>query len=97
MRLTHCSPLLAAAALAACATQPAQVGERHLGYGTPGVSAYLDPEQATDLRAIEARCAAVPQTASTASQIEGLPAACAQLRRTGRNQPGNSVQPNPLK
>lgn len=89
--------LVASAALSACSGPQTSKEVGHLGFGTPGVSSYLGGPEATDLQALQARCRQVPQPAGTTSQIEGLPAACAQLQRTGRNNPGNSVQPNPLK
>ena len=69
----------------------AKNGER-LGYGTPGVSAYVRNDEDNSLQAMLARCNGVAQ-ASAASETRGLPAACGQLQRTLRNQPGNTVQP----
>lgn len=82
---------LALATLGACSAAPSPSSEI-LGYGTPGVSAYVHDDKDSSLQAQLDRCGQVPQ-AATASQTQGLPAACGQLRRTIRNQPGNSAQP----
>lgn len=84
--------LAAALGLAACSGQPDKKDGQLLGYGTPGVSAYVQGDQAGSLQAQLDRCGQVPQ-ASTATQTQGLAAACGQLQRMLRNQPGNSVQP----
>ena len=81
-----------AAALGACSGAPMSKSDKMLGYGTPGVSAYGQNGEDRSLQAMLARCNGVPQ-ASAASEVRGLPAACAQLQRTLRNQPGNTVQP----
>jgi len=62
-----------------------------LGYGTPGVSAYMAADQPGGLRAELDRCRGVPQ-AGAAMEAQGLGAACDQLHRTMRNQPGNAVR-----
>jgi len=89
--------LAAALGLAACSSQPERRDGQVLGYGTPGVSAYVQGDQAISLQAQLDRCGQVPQagtaTQTTATQTQGLAAACGQLQRTLRNQPGNSVQP----
>lgn len=80
------------ASLAACApSSPYKVAGR-LGYGTPSVSAYVEGERDSTLQAELRRCERVGEPAP-AGQTQGLPAACDQLRRTVRNQPGNAVQP----
>lgn len=84
--------LVIALALSACSGQQAGKGTGMLGYGTPGVSSYVEDSQATSLQAQLDRCSKVPQ-AGAASQTQGLPAACGQLQRTLRNQPGNAVEP----
>ena len=86
--------LLAVLGLAACTATPLQMQAGMRGFGTPGVSAYAPDGDAPSLQAQLERCERVPQTGS-ASQTQGLAAACDQLRRTIRNQPGNSVQPSP--
>ncbi len=87
------APFLAVAAtLGACSGASMSKSAETLGYGTPGVSAYGQDGEDESLQAMLARCNGVPQ-ASAASEVRGLPAACAQLRRTLRNQPGNAVQP----
>lgn len=86
--------LPAALSLASCATDTVQPQSGMLGFGTPGVSAYTAEGDRPSLQAELDQCGRVPQTAS-ASPVRGLPAACDQLRRTSRNQPGNSVQPTP--
>jgi len=75
--------------LAGCAEQPNGQAPGPLGYGTPDVSTYVPANRADNLRAMRARCEGVPPAEPTATQ--GLPAACDQLRRTQRNQPGNSM------
>ena len=82
--------LVIALALSACSGQQASKGGV-LGYGTPGVSGYVGEDQATSLQAQLERCGQVPQD-GVASQTQGLAAACGQLQRTLRNQPGNSAR-----
>jgi len=84
--------LVASAALSACSVPQTSKEAGLLGYGTPSVSTYEQGAPASTLQEELDRCSGVPQTAAT-SQTQGLPAACSQLRRTVRNQPGNSVQP----
>ncbi len=85
-------PLLAAAvSLGACSGQPTK-DPRVLGYGTPGVSSYVQDDQAASLQAQLERCDQV-SLADAASETQGLAAACGQLKRMLRNQPGNTVQP----
>ena len=76
--------------LGACAAAPPRTGTAILGYGTPGVSSYVQGDEATSLQAQLDRCRQVSDPAA-ASQTQGLAAACGQLRRTLRNQPGNAV------
>jgi len=94
MRRAQFLPLLPAVlGLAACNVTPLQTQAGMRGFGTPGVSAYAPNGDAPSLQAQLERCERVPQ-AGSAGQTQGLPAACDQLRRTVRNQPGNSVQPS---
>ncbi len=86
--------LVASAALSACSGPQTSKEVGLLGYGTPNVSTYEQGTPASTLQEELDRCRGVPPTAAT-SQTQGLPAACGQLRRTVRNQPGNSVQPSP--
>lgn len=76
--------------LSACASSPAGTSGM-LGYGTPGVSAYMAGQQPDGLQAELDHCRGVPQTGAS-TETQGLAAACSQLHRTMRNQPGNSVQ-----
>lgn len=57
------------------------------GVGTPGVSAYVPHDQATTSQELLDRCRQAPQAVDN----EGLSAACDQLKRQERNQPGNSA------
>jgi len=93
-RFQFLSLLPAVLGLAACTVTPLQTQAGMRGFGTPAVSAYIPDGDAPSLQAQLDRCERVPQ-AGSASQTQGLPAACDQLRRTVRNQPGNSVQPIP--
>lgn len=77
--------------LAACSGPQASSGTGMLGYGTPSVSTYVGDNQAGGLQAELDQCRQVPQ-AGAAMQTQGLAAACRQLQRTLRNQPGNTVQ-----
>lgn len=92
-RLAHAHALVvvlaAAFGLASCARQGHEAGSQPRGVGVLGVSSYRDGESATSLQALLDRCAAPRQAGS--SPGEDLGAACDQLRRTMRNQPGNSV------
>lgn len=63
-----------------------------LGYGTPSVAAYVPADEGASVRAELQLCDRVPPPGS-AGRTQGLPAACDQLRRTLRNQPGNGVRP----
>ena len=81
--------------VAACAA-PAPDKGGLLGYGTPGVSSYVQGSQDSTLQAELERCRGVglPDAADQAGrQTGGLEAACNQLRRTAHNQPGNAVRP----
>jgi hypothetical protein len=80
----------AVSGLAACSAPPASSGTGTLGYGTPSVSAFMGADQAGGLQAELDKCRQVSQ-ADAATQPQGLLAACRQLQRTLRNQPGNSV------
>ena len=62
-----------------------------LGYGTPGVASYMGDGQAGSLQARTGQCQQVSH-GGAAAQTSGLAAACSQLHRTLRNQPGNSVR-----
>ncbi len=88
-RLT--AALVASAALSACSGPQTSKEAGLLGYGTPGVSLHGQGAPALTLQEELDRCRGVPQ-ASAASQTQGLPAACSQLQRTVRNQPGNTVR-----
>jgi hypothetical protein len=89
--LTIAAVSAAALGLAACSAPQATTGSGMQGYGTPGVSAYMANDQAGGLQAELDQCRKVPQTGA-ATEIRGLEAACRQLHRTLRNQPGNTVQ-----
>ena len=99
MTLTH-SPrqlgqlsalLVALATLGACSGPQTSEQAGPLGYGTPGVSTFGQGTPVATLQDELDRCSGVPQ-AGAASQTHGLPAACSQLQRTVRNQPGNTVR-----
>ncbi len=77
--------------LAACSAPQASSGTGMLGYGTPGVSAFMGDDQAGSFQAELDRCRQVSH-ADAATQTQGLVTACRQLQRTLRNQPGNTVQ-----
>lgn len=81
----------AALGLSACSAPQATSGTGILGYGTPSVSSYVGENEAGSLQAELDQCRRVSQ-ADTATQTQGLPAACRQLQHTLRNQPGNTVQ-----
>ena len=83
--------LLAVAALSACSGSQPNKAAGLLGYGTPGVSSYGQGTPATTLQEELDRCNAVSDLGA-ASQTQGLLAACSQLKRTARNQPGNTVR-----
>jgi hypothetical protein len=89
--LTVAAVFAAALGLAACSGQQASSGTGMLGYGTPSVSSYTGDDQAGGLQAELDKCRQVSQ-ADAARQTRGLAAACSQLQRTVRNQPGNAVQ-----
>ncbi len=96
--ISHCRFMLVlalGAGVAACAA-PAPDKGGLLGYGTPGVSGYVQDDRDSTLQAELERCRGVglPDAAGQAGrQTGGLEAACNQLRRTAHNQPGNGVQP----
>ena len=77
--------------LAACSSPQASSGTGMLGYGTPGVSTFMRDDQAGGLQAELDQCHRVPQDGAVI-QTQGLAAACRQLQRTLRSQPGNTVQ-----
>lgn len=77
--------------LAACSGPQTGKNTGVLGYGTPDISNYVGDDQTKSLQAQLDRCSKVPQ-AGAASQTQGLAAACGQLQRTMRNQPGNAVE-----
>lgn len=84
------------AGVAACSASAPNKDGGLLGYGTPGVSGYVQDGRDSTLQAELERCRGVglPDAAGQAGrQTGGLEAACNQLRRTARNQPGNAVQP----
>lgn len=83
--------LVALVVLGACSTSPESKNTGLLGYGTPGVSSSIQEPPATTLQEELNRCNRVPQ-AGAASETQSLPAACSQLQRTVRNQPGNTVR-----
>lgn len=80
----------AALGLAACSGPQAGGGTGMQGYGTPGVSTFMGNDQAGSLQAELERCRQVSQ-ADASTQAPGLVAACRQLQRTQRNQPGNTA------
>lgn len=80
------------AGVAACSGPARNEEAGLLGYGTPGVSAYVQDGQDGTLQAEFERCRGVGLP-DAAGRNGGLEAACDQLRRTARNQPGNAVQP----
>lgn len=84
--------LVALVALGACSGPAGSKTTELLGYGTPSVSTFgQGGTPASTLQEELDRCSGVPQ-AGAASQTDGLSAACSQLQRTVRNQPGNSVR-----
>ena len=86
------TPLLVAlAALGACSGPQTRQEAGLLGYGTPGVSTFGQGTPVSTLQEELDRCSRVPQAGAVA-QTQGLPAACSQLQRTVRNQPGNTVR-----
>ena len=89
MRILAVFTAAGCAGCAGCAGPPAVPPGGMLGYGTPGVSSYMPAAGAVDLQALTARCRGVPL--ETAPPPQTLAAACDQLRRTSRNQPGNTV------
>ena len=82
--------VLSVIALTGCAQAPQVQPGQVLGYGTPGVSTYLPADEATTAQALLDRCRTTypPVPNPTPQTFE---AACDQLRRTARNQPGNTV------
>ncbi len=86
------TPLLVAlATLGACSGPQTSKPAGLLGYGTPGVSTLGQGTPAATLQEELDRCSSISH-AGAASQAPGLPAACSQLQRTVRNQPGNTVR-----
>ena len=83
---------LAFTGVAACSNQGPTDRSASLGYGTPGVSAYVADGQGQTLQGQLDQCRQVP-LAGADTKISGLPAACSQLRRMMVNQPGNGVAP----
>jgi len=83
---------IAISGLSACSGQ-ATAPEGLRGVGTPDVSSYLGDGQATSVQALLERCRQTPEHAGPNSNTRGLEAACSQLHRTMRNQPGNTEQP----
>lgn len=83
--------LLSVTALVACAGAQPTASSNLLGVGTPGVASYMPAEQATDLQALLEQCRQVQRQSSTPPQPQTMEAACEELHRTVRNQPGNSV------
>jgi hypothetical protein len=84
--------LLAAALLTAYAGPPSVPANGILGYGTLGVSSYLNAGQGDSLGSLMERCRTVSASAGL-PRPQSLEAACDQLHRTARNQPGNSIGP----
>lgn len=89
-RLATVPGMVLALGLASCAGPGRDAAPGLLGYGTPGVSAYMPEDRAASLQAMRASCEGVPPADPSATQ--GLPAACDQLHRTLRNQPGNAAR-----
>lgn len=83
--------LLTVSALAACAGDQSAARPDLRGVGTPSVASHMTAEQATDLQALLERCRQVPWQSSTPPRPQTVEAACDELHRTVRNQPGNSV------
>lgn len=92
-RLQAVAILAVASGLASCAGPVARPNPGHLGVGTTGVSAYVSGRDGDSLAGLQAACDRAQQPG--ARPAEGMQAACAQLRSTTANQPGNAVQPNP--
>lgn len=93
--LSRCRLVLAlalGAGVAACSGPAPNKEAGPLGYGTPGVSGYVRDGQDSTLQAELERCRGVGLP-DAAGQARSLEAACDQLRRTARNQPGNAVRP----
>lgn len=92
--MTRGRRLLEAAAglalLSGCATPAPEATTGLRGVGTPGVSAYPAGASATTVDALVARCRQAPR-ATEPTETDDLAAACAQLRRTMHNQPGNAA------
>ena len=82
------------AGLAACSASAPNKDVGLLGYGTPGVSSYVQNDRDSTLEAELERCRGVGLS-DAPGQTRSLGAACNQLRRTARNQPGNAVRPTP--
>ena len=81
----------AASGLSACSAPQTERSTGVLGYGTPDVSSFTGVDQAGGLQAELDRCRQASES-DVASQTQGLVAACRQLERTRRNQPGNTVR-----
>ena len=88
--------LAAALVTSACALPGQDPGPGLRGYGTPSVSTYVSPDQASSVQAQLVRCANVPRQLGQTSGTQGLTAACDQLRHTLHNQPGNAVEASAL-
>jgi len=80
--------------LAACGRPPQAAPGAILGYGTPGVSSYVPAVDADSLQALLDRCRQVPDI-HRSPRPQTIEAACDQLQRTRRNQPGNTVAAAP--
>lgn len=94
---TRTSRLFAAscalAGLSGCAAPaPAPSGEMP-GFGTPGVESMLPAGAAPDLASLLRYCDAAAPASPAVPRPRSLAAACDQLRRTRRNQPGNAAPP----
>ena len=89
--LTIAAVSAAALSLGGCSAPQTDSGTAMRGYGTPSVSAFMGADQTGGLQAELDKCRQVLQ-ADAAARTAGLVAACRQLQRTQRNQPGNTVQ-----
>ncbi|MXP65299.1 hypothetical protein E0493_18285 [Roseomonas sp. M0104] len=83
--------LLAVATLAACAKPQPVPQPGLLGVGTPGVASHMPAEEPTSVQALLERCGPMPPESGTPPRPQSFAAACEELQRTLRNQPGNSV------
>ena len=89
--LTLAAISAAVSGLSACSAPQTERSTGLLGYGTPDVSSFTGVDQAGGLQAELDKCRQASE-ADVASQTQGLVAACRQLQRTQRNQPGNTVK-----